>query len=156
MDNLSKLGFLAAELLLKDDVQRFVPREDVAIICFNRSASLDADTAYQATIQHEDAYYPSPAAFVYTLPNIVTGEIAIRNNFMGETAFYICQEFDAEQVCRIVSSTLNDTIRTALVAWVEYFEERCECFMMRVEAHGSAGLPFTVELVNHLYKQLIN
>ena len=42
---------------------------------------------FQETIQHADSYYPSPALFVYTLPNIVTGEIAIRNKYYGETSF---------------------------------------------------------------------
>ena len=77
---------MASELLLQaEGAERFVPREDRAVVFFNRSASLQADTAYQATIQDPDNFYPSPAAFVYTLPNIVTGEIAIRNKYFGET-----------------------------------------------------------------------
>ena len=52
MDTLSKLGFVASEMLLKDEGQeRFVPREDRAIVLFNKTASLQADTNYQATIQ---------------------------------------------------------------------------------------------------------
>ena len=72
MDTLCKLGFVASELLLQaEGEQRFVPREDRAVVFFNRSASLQADTAYQATIQDPENFYPSPSAFVYTLPNIV-------------------------------------------------------------------------------------
>jgi len=75
MDSLSKLGFMASELLLQaEGGQRFEPREDRAVIFFNKSASLQADTAYQATIQDAENFFPSPAAFVYTLPNIVTGK----------------------------------------------------------------------------------
>ena len=73
MDTLSKLGFVASELLLQaEGAERFVPREDRAVVFFNRSASLQADTAYQATIQDPENFFPSPAAFVYTLPNITT------------------------------------------------------------------------------------
>ncbi|MBO7459493.1 MAG: 3-oxoacyl-ACP synthase, partial [Bacteroidales bacterium] len=74
MDTLSKLGFIASELLLNIEGDRdFEPREDRAVIFFNRSASLQADTHYQSTIQDPEHFFPSPAAFVYTLPNIVTG-----------------------------------------------------------------------------------
>ena len=89
MDTLSRLGFMAAELLLQaEGAERFVPREDRAVILANRSASIKNDKDYLETIS-EGNYYPSPALFVYTLPNIVTGEIAIRNKYLGETAFYV-------------------------------------------------------------------
>jgi len=86
MDNLSKLGFLASEMIFNDEDNRFIPREDIAVICFNSSSSLDIDTQYQKTIHDNENYFPSPSLFVYTLPNIVTGEIAIRNKFLGETS----------------------------------------------------------------------
>ena len=90
MDTLSKLGFVASELLLQaEGAERFISCEDRAVVFFNRSASLQADTAYQATIQDPENFFPSPAAFVYTLPNIVTGEIAIRNHFQTETNFMV-------------------------------------------------------------------
>ena len=90
MDPLCRLGFVASELLLQaEGDRRDTPRDDRAIILFNRSSSIQADEAYQASIQDAEDYFPSPAAFVYTLPNIVTGEIAIRNHYQGETSFYI-------------------------------------------------------------------
>ena len=123
MDTMSKLGFLASEMLLKDEANRFVPSENVAVICFNCSSSLDTDIQYQATIEDNENYFPSPSLFVYTLPNIVAGEIAIRNKFFGETAFYVCKNFDAQQIVRITEHTFADTTTdTALVAWIENFE----------------------------------
>jgi 3-oxoacyl-[acyl-carrier-protein] synthase-1 len=134
MDGLSKLGFLASELIFKDEKNRFVPNENIAVICFNRSASLDVDKQYQRTIRDNDNYFPSPSLFVYTIPNIVIGEIAIRNKFFGETFFYICQNFDAKQIVRAVRNTLQDkNITYVLVAWIEYFEEKKEVLMMLVE-----------------------
>jgi 3-oxoacyl-[acyl-carrier-protein] synthase-1 len=136
MDNLSKLGFLASELIFKDDEPRFVPREDMAVICFNRSSSLEADTLFQTSIE-EDNYFPSPSVFVYTLPNIVTGEIAIRNKLYGETSFYICEKFDAEQIIRITQNAFQDKgVNFALVAWVEYFEDNYEAFMLLATPSG--------------------
>src|SRR3712207_7060242 len=45
--------------------------------------------AYEQTICHRAQFFPSPSVFVYTLPNIVTGEIAIRNHYHGETHFFV-------------------------------------------------------------------
>ena len=137
MDILSKLGFLASEMLLTDNENRFTAREDVAIICFNRSSSLQIDTQYQKTIQNNENYYPSPSLFVYTLPNIVTGEIAIRNKFFGETSFYILENYDFEKIMDIVKNTFFDkTLNEALVAWIEAFENIFEVKMFLVERDG--------------------
>ena len=133
MDGLSKLGFLASEMIFKDDENRFTPNENVAVICFNRSSSLDIDTQFQATICENENYFPSPSLFVYTLPNIVAGEISIRNKFFGETSFYICKEFDEKQIVRTVKNAFLDKTTTAvLVAWIEHFEENNEVLMLLV------------------------
>jgi hypothetical protein len=41
---------------------------------------------------------PSPAVFVYTLPNIVIGEISIRFGFKGENRLYLCNSFSKEEL----------------------------------------------------------
>jgi hypothetical protein len=117
MDALSKLGFLSSEMLLMADTRgRDVPKEDMSIITFNRSASLEADSKYQKTIQD----YPSPAEFVYTLPNIVTGEISIRNKIYGETFSYITSEFQEEVICRIIEDAFRQSAISSLLAgWLE-------------------------------------
>ena len=84
MDPLSRLGFMATELLKKQ-----APKADYGVLLFNRSSSMADDLAFQATIQDKDNWFPSPALFVYTLPNIVTGEIAIRNHYQTETNFMV-------------------------------------------------------------------
>ena len=151
MDGLSKLGFLASEMILKDAEDRFVPNENMAIIGFNRSSSLHIDTQYQATIRNNENYFPSPSLFVYTLPNIVTGEIAIRNKFFGETSFYICEKFDAKQMVETVKNAFLDKATTAvLAAWIEHFEEKHEVFMAWVESEKS-DVEFTENQLNMLY-----
>lgn len=125
MDTLSKLGFVASELLLQAEGQsRFEPRDDRAIIFFNRSASLQADTVYQATIQDMDNYYPSPAAFVYTLPNIVTGEIAIRNKYYGETSFIVLPEYDPKIMAQQLQHAFHDPMTTSILGgWLDCTDE---------------------------------
>ena len=125
MDTLSKLGFVASELLLQaEGAERFVPREDRAVVFFNRSASLQADTAYQETIQDPDNFYPSPAAFVYTLPNIVTGEIAIRNKYYGETSFIVLPENDPQIMARELQNAFHDPMTTSVLGgWLDCTDE---------------------------------
>jgi 3-oxoacyl-[acyl-carrier-protein] synthase-1 len=157
MDGLSKLGFLASELIFGGDAQRFAPRRDMAVICFNRSSSLDTDRAYQATIRHGEDYFPSPSVFVYTLPNIVAAEIAIRNKIFGETSFYVCKRFDAEQMAATVSHALgNENIRYALTAWVEYADGQYETLMLLTgntppDENPSPATIFSADELNRIY-----
>ncbi len=125
MDTLSKLGFVASEMLLKDEGQeRFVPREDRAVVLFNKTASLQADTNYQATIQDPENFFPSPAAFVYTLPNIVTGEIAIRNKYYGETSFIVLDSCDAQIMARQLMNAFQDPMTQSILGgWLDCNDE---------------------------------
>ena len=121
MDTLCKLGFVASELLLQaEGAERFVSREDRAVVFFNRSASLEADTAYQATIQDPANFFPSPAAFVYTLPNIVTGEIAIRNKYYGETSFIVLEHRDPQVMAQQLQNAFFDSMTESILGgWLD-------------------------------------
>lgn len=125
MDPLARLGFVASELLLEREAatmgaKRFEEREDRAIVLINRSASLAADSDYETTIQPGEDYFPSPADFVYTLPNIVTGEIAIRNKYFGESNFLCIAEKDDSQIERLIATALADAMTgSVLGGWLE-------------------------------------
>lgn len=116
MDSLCKLGFMGAELLLKDIPAQ--ERENTAVILFNRNGSLITDRNYQKTIA-DDNYFPSPALFVYTLANIVTGEIAIRNKTYGETSFYLLDEYNPKKIEDIVKCVAPAS-PLILTGWVDY------------------------------------
>ncbi|MDR1864251.1 MAG: hypothetical protein LBR08_01630, partial [Bacteroidales bacterium] len=120
MDNLSRLGFLASEILLAGQIDREKANEDVSVILFNRSSSLDVDTACRRSMDSSDNGCPSPSIFIYTLPNIVAGEIAIRNGIFGETAFFIGERFNGEELCRRVTDAFDDDAQKSLCGWVEY------------------------------------
>ncbi len=125
MDVLCKVGFVASEVLLASEgVERFVPRADRAVILFNRNSSLNADRAFQRTIAHEEEFYPSPSVFVYTLPNIVTGEIAIRNKYHGESSFILLPEKSQEAMEQAIERAFLDAETTSvLTGWVEAVSE---------------------------------
>ncbi len=116
MDTLSKLGFLLAEMLVQGEPGRFSPREDRAVLVFSRAGSFTDDGHYAASM----ADFPSPALFVYTLPNIVTGEIAIRNKWAGETSAFVLEEYDKEWMRELVKEAFQDPVtRSAFVAWID-------------------------------------
>lgn len=123
MDSLCKLGFVAAELLLK----RYSPeeKENCVVILFNKNGSLITDRNYENTICDGEDYFPSPALFVYTLANIVTGEIAIRHKIYGETSFYIMDKPDETRMESMVKDTLLTSNPTMILyGWVDYNNEK--------------------------------
>ncbi len=125
MDGLCRLGFLASELILKNlKEERFTPRNDRAVILFNRSGSIVADVHYQSTISDPDNFFPSPSVFVYTLPNIVTGEIAIRNHYQGETSFFVLDHEDQSAIQTMIEASLADKCtKSVLTGWVDYYDD---------------------------------
>lgn len=153
MDNLSKAGFLASELLFKDEIfDRESLKKDMAIVLMNRSASLNDDRRYQETIQEVDNYFPSPAVFVYTLPNIVTGEIAIRNKIMGETSFYISETFSAEKLYdAVVTVFSDDAINQAICGWVDYDVNICDVFLLWISRENKKGTPLSINNIYNLH-----
>ncbi|WP_414847391.1 3-oxoacyl-ACP synthase [Chryseobacterium sp. IT-36CA2] len=125
MDNLSKLAFLSAETILKDE-----DHSRTAIVFANRSSSLDTDFKYQESINDQDNFYPSPAVFVYTLPNICVGEISIKHKMQTENAFFVLDDFDEKFLNdyseQILQSGKADKV---LCGWVELYQENYKAFV---------------------------
>ena len=131
MDNLSKLGWMASEILLLNtfDTGRYKP-EEVGIVMANSHASLDTDLKYFESTRS----FASPSLFVYTLPNIVMGEICIRNKFKGENAFFLQESFDPEFLEQYVNQLLNSNILQACICgWVDVLKQDYEACLFLVE-----------------------
>lgn len=123
MDGLSRLGFVASEILL--NAEKGETDKERAIIFFNHSSSIASDRNYKESINDKNNYFPSPSIFVYTLPNIVTGEIAIRNHFHGETSFFILPDKDERLMEEILqASCRDDQSKSFLTGWIDYEDER--------------------------------
>lgn len=150
MDNLSKLGFLASEVLLVNaDINNY-ERSNVSIALSNSNSSLDTDIKYFDTVKD----FASPALFVYTLPNIVLGEIAIRNKLKGENAFFISEKFNAELLCNYVN-ILFDAGKTDLCicGWVDVLEENYKAVLFLVSTKKrNAVLLFNKENLNNIFR----
>jgi hypothetical protein len=162
MDNLSKLGFLGAEMLLKDNA--FLDRyrkEEIGIVIMNSSSSLDTDMAYNETIKDKSNYFPSPSVFVYTLPNILIGEICIRYKIKGENAFLVTDQFDPGKVIESVKLLLDkDHAQACLCGWVEVLGDKFESVLFLVEKEKTVKefnparkySPFTIESLTQFYQ----
>ena len=110
----------ASELLLEaEGKERFVESEDRAVILFGKHASIYSDRQYQKTISDKENFYPSPSVFIYTLPNIVTGEIALRNKYHGETSYFALE--DKTEMERHIRTILDTTpsINSAICGWID-------------------------------------
>jgi hypothetical protein len=152
MDNLSKLGWLAAEFLLKDsfDKEEYQP-EDAGVILANANSSLDNDIKYWESIKE----VASPSLFVYTLPNIVIGEICIRNHFKGEQALYIQPEFDAEFIAQQIDYLLDKNIlQTCICGWVDVFEQDYKAVLFLVEMRKTdKSVDFSAEKMSNIFNK---
>lgn len=125
MDPLCRVGFMASELLLTaEDCKQKQWGESRGVVLFNATSSLADDRNYQATIDDSETAFPSPSLFVYTLPNVLTGEIAIRNHYYGETNFVVLPEFDSNTMSAIIEMTFCDKYLQSLVTgWVDCYDE---------------------------------
>ena len=132
MDMLGKLVFLASELLLRRERELGAASglasdsQDYsrAVILFNRSASILSDRAHVVTMDKPDSFYPSPSTFLYTMPNIVAGDIAIRHGYKGETSLNIMEVRDDKLITQVTASTLA-FYDSVLCAWVDCSAEDC-------------------------------
>lgn len=136
MDNLAKLGWLATEVLLKDfDAAKYQPT-DIGVVLSNASSSLDADKRYYDSVQD----IASPALFVYTLPNIVIGEICIRHHFKGENAFFIFEQFNADFIVSYVSNLLEaGQLQACICGWIELLGDEYKAVLFLVEREEKEG-----------------
>lgn len=163
MDSVSKLGFLATELVLKEKPVTGYRSDAVGVVLSNSSSSLDTDIIHNDTIKDRTNYFPSPSVFVYTLPNIVIGEICIKNKIKGENAFLISETFDGMLLVNYVSELfLRFGLEACLCGWVELLGNKYKGLIMLVEktgieskesATGFGSLPFTIKNLNQLIER---
>ncbi len=121
MDLLCKAGVLAADSLLEVTEGN----SDTALVFVNSVSSLAADREYLSSIA-EDDFFPSPSVFVYTLPNIVTGEISIRHKLFGECVFFVEEELNRERALDYVRCLFREgSVSRVLFCWDESLDGRC-------------------------------
>lgn len=152
MDRLSKLGFLAAEVLLKNaKLQEVYKPSEIALVLSNANASMDTDLRYFESTKT----MASPALFVYTLTNIVAGEICIRHGIKGENAFFVTAGFDAVQLHSYVESVMmQGKTNVCIAGWIDVLGEQHDVFLYLVEKtkNNTKALDHSAEQLQTLYQ----
>ena len=138
MDDLSKLGFLASDILLKPITQDSEISKNIALVFSNSASSLKTDRNHQGSIVDKENYFPSPAVFVYTLPNICLGEISIKHRLYSENSFFIFNHFNAGYLHDYASSLIKtNKADEVLCGWINCDAEDYEAFLYLVSTEGS-------------------
>jgi hypothetical protein len=139
MDALCKLAFAGASYLWQQDEPgaKYKP-EEVAIVLINKASTLLTDIEHQKSIQSREQYFPSPAIFVYTLPNIMMGEISIRYKLQGENLLLVSDVFDEQLLFRQVEMLFRlGKAKAVLTGMVDIDEENYESTLLWVENESS-------------------
>ncbi len=159
MDLLSKLGLLTADFLVDagKSLEQYAG-DKVAVVVSNANSSLKTDARYYETIADKTKYYPSPALFVYTLPNILIGEICIKFKIQGESNFFVSQFVDFKNLFTQSLNLLQTRETDALITgWVDFnAQQQCDSILYFIEkkdrAHqGAETWPFTPESMEELF-----
>ncbi|MEZ5198911.1 MAG: hypothetical protein R2764_21795 [Bacteroidales bacterium] len=155
MDALCKLAFLTAEFLLEGiDLKHKYQPSEIALVFANSSSSLNTDIKHNQSISDKDQYFPKPAVFVYTLPNIMLGELSIRHTFRGENVFFVAEKFDSQMLVDYTTNLLNTTRHKAcIIGWVDFLAEGFESAMFLVEdaSHCEQGELLSTEGLQKLF-----
>lgn len=142
MDELSRLGILATEALLEEEDLK----KDTALVFSNSASSLETDKRHNATIGET----VSPAVFVYTLPNIVMGEICIKYGFQNENVFFISEKFDSQLIENYSVILLDNLVAKAVVCgWIEWKNDEYDVFLCLIKREGDMN--FSAQDLEALY-----
>ena len=133
MDNLCKLGVIGSAFLEKAFPEMGSwEGEEVGIFLQSEHGSLETDENHHQLIQLKSA---SPSVFVYTLPNIVVGEISIRYKWHGETAVFINKEANLSTLAGYVYGTFKDgKSKKGIVGHIDFYRGTYKLKLALVEA----------------------
>ena len=142
MDSLSKLGYIGVEILTSGKIRD----KDTALVFANSASSLDTDEAYTRTIEE----FPSPSLFVYTLPNIMLGEISIRHQLRSENIFLVSEAFDPALFIDYSNALFQQgKADKVLCGWVNLHNNEYDVFLWEIARSG--GIDFNEEELKKLY-----
>lgn len=155
MDILCQYGFLATEYLMKVvSLRAESKRADVGLVLLGDAGSLETDKEFVTTTSAEN-FFPSPANFVYTLSNIVVGEICIRNKWQGENIVMMSNQFDIKLFTVIVQNLFDTTSMNACIGgWVNVESDKKEVQLFCIERIKGEGSPMilSVESISSFIK----
>ena len=150
MDTLCKWAMNGAEYLLgnNDLLYKDLNKNRIAVVLTTSHGCLDVDHRY-----YDGISVPSPALFVYTLPNIMLGEICIRYGFKGEQLCMVSDHFDAQELYFTTHDLLmNHDMQACLCGWVDTTGGQYDVCLFWVTKNGD-GLAFTPAALQESYNR---
>ncbi|WP_138475856.1 hypothetical protein [Dyadobacter bucti] len=150
MDILSQAGFLASELIKRANPELVTRYKDdeVAMLFGNDNSSAETDVRFRKSYQENGA--PSPSLFVYTLPNIVMGEIAIINKWYGENMFAVLPKFVSGFFVDYAQILLATGSKAVLCGWLGIKDKSTEVFLFLIEKQAAVGIPSNADNLSAL------
>jgi len=130
MDSLCKLALLTSEFLLENGrILENVNPEKIAVILGNTSSSIVSDTIHHRSMDE----LPSPAVFVYTLPNIMIGEMCIKYKITGENSCFEMDDFDHEFLQQYVEYLLkNEDYDYCITGYIDFSLEAYQAHLFLI------------------------
>ena len=122
MDSLSQLCFIATELLLQNTDFHSLDDYEKCIYIETQDGCKYSDIDFWAST----AELPSPAHFVYTLPNVMIGEICIRHKIKGENFCMVTEIFSIEQQIDSIKNVLLGRAKKCIHGWINFHPENFE------------------------------
>jgi len=147
MDKLCKWAWVATEYMLggKDGAYSGMDKNKIAVCLATGHGCMDVDKRYLDGIA-----LASPGLFVYTLPNIMLGELCIRHGFKGEQQCMVSEKFDAGEIFFTAKGMLDRGMEGCLCGWVDVYGDAADVCLMWVTKKGS-GYGFTAANMQELY-----
>lgn len=142
MDPLCRWAFIGAELLCAHGDQAIykgIAPEKIALVLATANGCMDVDHSFQESMDQ----VASPGLFVYTLPNIMLGELSIRHGFKGEQLCLVQEDFDAAEMQFAVQDLLlHRGMEACLCGWVNTANDEPELRLWWAERSSVGSLAF--------------
>lgn len=133
MDDLCKLAYVASCELLAG--RRPTAWPSGSAWCWPTAAHRSTATcAIRAVIDADDGGGASPAVFVYTLPNIMLGQIAIKHGLKGESTFFAFPDKSCNFIRKYAEGLIAQGRMDAVVwGWCELCGGEYDCELTLTE-----------------------
>ncbi|MGA8854560.1 MAG: 3-oxoacyl-ACP synthase, partial [Christiangramia sp.] len=120
--------------------------KETALVFANSASSLETDEAFAETMNE----FPSPSLFVYTLPNIMLGEISIRHELRSENVFFISEDFQPDLFLDYAKVLFGEEkVRNIVCGWVNLHNNDYDVFLWQIAQSGR--IDFNEEELKKLY-----
>jgi len=151
MDLLAKAAFIGSELILKENNTLENYKDDeIALIFSNSESSEHSDLKFENSYKDNS---PSPSQFVYTLPNILLGEIAIKNKWYGENIFLVLPIFDVGEIKQQIELMLMNGSKACFCGWVNVSDSNVDVFLFTIEQNQPDAIELTENNLIKIYNK---